>query len=430
MANQYKANGGEVHFRGQVGEILVRKAELEELIKATRDVVSSDEEYRLLLKAVTNVFDDVAKLLDEIGKPHEDDNGRSPGALGYPNKGRRGSGHHGVGSSPLSPCSANVASSAAVHYGEPRSGHKLPPLYAAGPSYRKTSSYPDQHKLFLSHLNIRTSENTLYHYFSQYGTIIDLRIFELPAPRKWNVACVGFEDIGTARALLHKKFFIDGEEIIPKPYRSNTRPIPAARSVKQTEYQIFLGGIPVQADVAIVQEAIRPHLIRGIRDVRVLYINENDRVRHRGFAYIDLESMEDAKYLLNIRYIQICNRKVECKPNTRTKAAILNDPKTIPPELLADDDVENDDETCTGEVEHVQTEGSNMFLDVTGTNGDCKRASGENDICVICKTNPRDCLMLWCGHNDTCYDCGIQLKNCPKIGCGGPIDKREKLNDD
>ena len=61
--------------------------------------------------------------------------------------------------------------------------------------------------------------------------------------------------------------------------------------------------------------------------------------------------------------------------------------------------------------------------------------SVPSDKCKLCKKNPLDCVLLWCGHDsEVCMPCGYELKQnngtCPKLGCGKIVERIDQVEVD
>jgi len=45
--------------------------------------------------------------------------------------------------------------------------------------------------------------------------------------------------------------------------------------------------------------------------------------------------------------------------------------------------------------------------------GDEEEEPDDEQNCVVCLENPKNCAFVPCGHMCVCYGCGQQLKKCP-----------------
>ncbi|XP_055334830.1 uncharacterized protein LOC129585934 [Paramacrobiotus metropolitanus] len=291
-------------------------------------------------------------------------------------------------------------------------------------TFRKNPNIPDTQRIYVQKVSLNSTEESLYKYFSEYGRVLDVKLFIYPDARA-NSAAVGFDNPLVVQKILTQKLVIDGFETYARPYfsKEGTPRMKTMIQLKQKRYQIFCGGIPVRAAADDIKRALENFCMYGtIRDVRMVYPRgAKDRTVHRGFAFIDVENDEDAKWFISqAQPVYILGKEVDCKPNTRP----------LP---------EDDDASLSGSMADLT--GLEELKDLKAPDSARKspvseplksdKASGSANMktvaCIVCKKNPQNCVLLWCGHTETCIDCGEKLKNCPRLGCGEPVQKCTKL---
>ncbi|OWA52800.1 hypothetical protein BV898_17243 [Hypsibius exemplaris] len=429
-------------FRSHLGSIFLLREELQAHCSGAQTSAVSHEELRKLLSALVKIETELTRVKEEIitaltaATPSTHS---QPPAVAPPIAEPVVRAPYAAAVAPpiaqpvvRAPYAATVAPSIAEPVVRAPYAATVAPQSALGRrvDYRN-SDVPDKQKIFIPHISFNTTENGLAHYFSSYGHVIHARIFSVPArdpsvPVKGNLATVGFEDYRVVEGLLASpggnQLLLDGVKIMPRAYVSREK---YNVNLKQERYQIFIGGVPSHATPEQIGQGLSQHLCEGIIDIRVVYVAKRKGTAHRGFAYVDLESEEDALYLLRHRYVNICGKRAECKVNTCSVDTINRMENRVMLDQYDDDKLVNaQDDFSSGDTSPVGSIRDSLptVLGSSGANGISLKVT---DKCIVCGINPRNCVLLWCCHDETCEECAEKLMVCPKPECREPIAMRE-----
>ncbi|XP_055331404.1 uncharacterized protein LOC129583576 [Paramacrobiotus metropolitanus] len=264
-----------------------------------------------------------------------------------------------------------------------------PPTVAkSGPVIAETPLYMNLQKphlakiIYVFPLNYKMDESVLEKYFSQFGKVAKTKIFRYPNGASKTAGIVEFEDASSALMALKKKYHhVDGCQIESKPFEPKTSDLAnttttqglvsrSSHFVNNTEFQVFVGGIPATATDEDIEKAIT---VFG--KVKKIQVNPNGT-----FAFVSFATESDASKIVGVHSINIGGKLVECKRNQpQTQRSRANTSDSNPPANIA----------------------------------------VSPPACQFCK-KPKVKALLTCDHRVDCFECVKSQRVCPK--CGGKLD--------
>ncbi|KAG0148562.1 hypothetical protein CROQUDRAFT_105647 [Cronartium quercuum f. sp. fusiforme G11] len=180
----------------------------------------------------------------------------------------------------------------------------------------KPSDMPDEGKMFVGGLNWETSEDTLKHYFSQFGAVVHCTIMRDPTNgRSRGFAFLTFADPAVVNKVMVKEHFLDGKLIDPKrAIPRGSGPIPSGlasssagdkrsghyfstESPASLSNKLFCRGMPDDT----TPQSFRSYWAQFGSEVNIeeaVLMMDRDTNRHRGFGFVNLVTGDDADQLL------------------------------------------------------------------------------------------------------------------------------------
>jgi RNA-binding protein Musashi len=173
-----------------------------------------------------------------------------------------------------------------------------------------------ERKLFVGGLDVKTTEETLKDYFTQWGELVDIVLMLHPNTNKSRgFAFITFEDIESARnTLLKKDHMIDAKAVEVKK----------AKPKELIENKIFIRGLATTTTTEDVRNCFAEFCEENgggeIRDV--LLLKEKHCARIRPYGFITVDSVETAGKICRKGEFVIKTKSVRVEP-ARTRYEML-----------------------------------------------------------------------------------------------------------
>ncbi|OQV21258.1 hypothetical protein BV898_04744 [Hypsibius exemplaris] len=199
----------------------------------------------------------------------------------------------------------------------PTAAIKFGPLCITETPVVKSQQRPHLAKIiYVFPLSHRMDENLLEKHFNQFGRVLKVKVFRYPNGASKTAGIIDFEDAASASLALKKKFHtVDGCQIESKPFEPKSHdPAHVSASkvvtrsshfVNNTEFQVFIGGIPSNATDEDIEKSIT---VFG--KVKRIQVNPNGT-----FAFVAFATESDAQKIVGVHSINIGGKLVEVKRN-------------------------------------------------------------------------------------------------------------------
>lgn len=157
-------------------------------------------------------------------------------------------------------------------------------------------------KMFIGGLNWDTTEDSLYEYFSKYGTVTEHLIMKDPTTgRSRGFAFLTFADATSVDEVIKKDHILDGKLIDPK------RAI--AKEQQDKVGKIFVGGI----DPFVTEKDFHEFFSKFGKIIDAQLMVDKDSGRSRGFGFITYENPESVDKVTVNKYLELKGKAMEVK---------------------------------------------------------------------------------------------------------------------